>query len=364
MALFLVPSRQLAYQIHAWCRRVLPEDAVPDVDRVVRCIVRDDGMDKEKEMERLVQEPPHMVVGTPEHVLECARRNALDVSHTRLIVMDEIDRLLRLPGKYAPVEKRIIREKHPTPVSLFLEEFVVGRRFVKRPQLVAASASLNAVMKNELIRRRKWFAQDAVEVDARVFGDGGSEQNADVIPRQIQHYCILASTDHVRNMPMESDIDDQDQQNEKVETHQEEQSFMTRVDAVGTILLLDAEPKLPAMVFIHPQRSVSTVVHRLKTLGAPAVDLASIVHGDPLPRAYVTTSAMSHGIDLPGLKRVYILDIPVNGTDYLHMAGRTGRMGAEGDVISIVPDEPKSIAKMKAVYASGRVKHQLFEHVE
>ena len=47
----------------------------------------------------------------------------------------------------------------------------------------------------------------------------------------------------------------------------------------------------------------------------------------------------ARGIDVPEVDAVFNLELPTDQTHYVHRAGRTGRMGAEGFVLSIA--EPK-----------------------
>ncbi|KAF4678284.1 Nucleolar RNA helicase 2 [Perkinsus chesapeaki] len=52
-------------------------------------------------------------------------------------------------------------------------------------------------------------------------------------------------------------------------------------------------------------------------------------------RFLVTTDLLSRGIDLPGLQYVILFRPPEEPTAYIHRAGRTGRAGEEGEVITL-----------------------------
>ncbi len=49
----------------------------------------------------------------------------------------------------------------------------------------------------------------------------------------------------------------------------------------------------------------------------------------------ISTDLASRGLDFPFLTHVYNYDFPHTASDYIHRAGRTGRAGKKGIVISI-----------------------------
>ena len=66
-------------------------------------------------------------------------------------------------------------------------------------------------------------------------------------------------------------------------------------------------------------------------------------------RLLVASDVGSRGLDVPTLRYVINLYLPSNEKDYLHRAGRCGRLGRDGVVISIVTDgEAASLKKMAA----------------
>lgn len=64
-------------------------------------------------------------------------------------------------------------------------------------------------------------------------------------------------------------------------------------------------------------------------------------------KTLVVTDMTARGIDVPGCDAVFNLEMPRDSVGYLHRAGRTGRMGAPGVVVSIVaPHEVGQLQKM------------------
>ena len=70
------------------------------------------------------------------------------------------------------------------------------------------------------------------------------------------------------------------------------------------------------------------------------------------PTLLVSTLASTRGLDLPELSHVFILGVLDGGSvdSYLHVAGRVGRFGRGGKVISVVAD------RHEVVEANGKKK--------
>lgn len=64
------------------------------------------------------------------------------------------------------------------------------------------------------------------------------------------------------------------------------------------------------------------------------------------PTLLVSTLASTRGLDLPELSHVFILGVLDGGVDaYMHVAGRVGRFGRGGRVISVVADRYEVVLK-------------------
>lgn len=60
----------------------------------------------------------------------------------------------------------------------------------------------------------------------------------------------------------------------------------------------------------------------------------------------ITTGLAARGIDIPNVNVVIQFDFPLNVADILHRAGRTGRAGADGKVISFVGEKNQDLYKL------------------
>ena len=65
----------------------------------------------------------------------------------------------------------------------------------------------------------------------------------------------------------------------------------------------------------------------------------------------LATDLLARGIDIDSLECVVNFDVPRDMETYTHRAGRTGRMGKEGYVITLVthPEELKKLKKFTSV---------------
>lgn len=125
-------------------------------------------------------------------------------------------------------------------------------------------------------------------------------------------------------------------------------------EAIATAFALDV-PSLALMV-IPASSSVPRAVYELREMGinAHGLDLLSEGKGrshllrdreisQDNPTLLVATLATTRGLDLPELTHCFILGIPdgpkINGRTvdaYVHLAGRVGRFGRSGKVITVV----------------------------
>lgn len=108
------------------------------------------------------------------------------------------------------------------------------------------------------------------------------------------------------------------------------------------------------MIFCNSIPSCQSLEYKLKEWGYDSVCL----HGDiPLKlrnqnfnrftgrnvNILISTDLGSRGLDFPFLSHVINFDFPKTSTDYLHRAGRTGRAGTKGDVISFYHNKDQKI---------------------
>ncbi len=119
------------------------------------------------------------------------------------------------------------------------------------------------------------------------------------------------------------------------------------------VRLLGREDMLSVLVFVRTKRRADRVARQVEQAGFPVAR----IHGDRSQsqremalegfrsgrhQVLVATDVAARGIDVEGITHVINYDVPVVPTDYVHRVGRTARMEALGDAVTLVAPEEES----------------------
>ena len=283
----LAPTQELAVQIHDTIR-LLYSDITP----APRTQLLIGNASKQRQKEKL-KKKPHIVVGSCGRMLELSRDKKLKMHKCGCIVIDEADCMLGIDS--------IGR----------LEQLL--RLTPNERQLVFASAT------------DKGHAFElAQEMGSDVQWLKGVDDRADA---KIEHFYIQ-------------------------ETHRH------KTDALRK--LLNAIEPDKAIVFLHRNETAELVQVKLENRDRDLV----VIHGELSKferkkalddfrngkiKVLVSSDVSARGLDIKGVTHIINLDAPSRSEDYIHRAGRTGRMGATGITISIVaPNELNLIHRYEA----------------
>ncbi|KAI0756711.1 P-loop containing nucleoside triphosphate hydrolase protein [Daedaleopsis nitida] len=259
------------------------------------------------------------------------------------------------------------------------------------PQLVMMSATLRNHLKRFLLADSGWFTKER-NMLVRITGDAsahypqelknnGAEDQASfaVGGTALQHHVLVVSQHgDITNIegavaapsgqteaskqpsvrpesPVElppSTIQAQVDREELDEPSSESPFDPVAMEAIVTAFVLDV-PSV-ALLVLPSDAPVMRAVHDLRLLGVNAhpLDVVKEENGRTHlmrrdfdstaenPTLLVSTLASTRGLDLPELSHVFILGILDGGAvdSYLHVAGRVGRFGRGGKVISVVAD--------------------------
>ena len=269
----LAPTRELAVQ-------VAEELGAIGKGRGVRvaAIYGGDSMERQTD---LLESGVQLIAGTPGRVLDHLRRGTLDLTNLKIFILDEADRMLDMG--FAEEMQKIVA-------------FVPDER-----QTLLFSATIPASIKHliyNFLKEPVWLllSEDKVYVT------------------DVEHvYCI------VPRMRKEQTLYD---------------------------LLLWEEPT-SAMVFCNTREETRQVHEFLQKRGLPSEMLSSDLSQGKRERvlkAYregrikvlATTDVASRGIDVDDVSHVFIFSTPDSPEQYIHRAGRTGRIGKSGRAISLL----------------------------
>ncbi|KIK28363.1 hypothetical protein PISMIDRAFT_579575 [Pisolithus microcarpus 441] len=363
------------------------------------------------ELSPLRRDPPHILICTPTAIMDVILRSPefLHIDTLSTVVVDEVDSLLEWVPSHTSrstrrkVEKKI--EKHPMvlrqvmDVILGIQEMDHSKSNrdgrVPRPQLVFLSATMRSRLRKALYGfgwLRLGHVASLVNAPSRSHPAHGLNRAA------IHHVLVVSEDGSIKNLPGAREIAEKGlgvASNEVSGFTESEDNFLYEEDvmvnesdagildiplainpamleAVATTFALDV-PQV-ALLVLPATASVRKFIFELRQLGvdAHALDLlgnaAEFIHlrsqdgaATDSPTLFVSTLSTTRGIDFPELSHVFLLGVPQgrSGDTYLHIAGRVGRFGRQGKVITIlegrkeerkkkgkvmVKDEPKKMA--------------------
>ncbi|MCM3388538.1 DEAD/DEAH box helicase [Ureibacillus chungkukjangi] len=298
-ALIVAPSQELAMQIVEVIR-----EWTAGTDITVQQLIG--GANSARQIEKLKKKPT-IVVGTPGRLNELARANKFKLKEVQIVVLDECDQLLS-------------REYRVT-VKSFIEDAAFGR------QVVVVSATITEEIK--LVASRLMFEPILIEIKPEDMVQVGTVEHSFIKVDERDKTDMLrrvANIEGLRGL-----------------------AFVNNIDQV-----LMKETKLKyrdaKVVTLHSDMKKE---ERKKALDA-------FRKGDA--RILIATDIAARGLDIEGLTHVIHVDVPRTIEQYTHRSGRTGRAGADGEVLTLLSfrDEKdyKKLTRDMKVKAVQKVWHK------
>jgi superfamily II DNA/RNA helicase len=286
-ALVLVPTRELAEQVHASVRAYAA--GLP-----LRTMVAYGGVSINPQMMRL-RKGVDLLVATPGRLLDLQRQNALRLNRVETLVLDEADRMLDL-GFARDIDALLALLPRQRQTLLFSATFSATIRELAA-RLLREPAEIEASPRNTTVQAiRQWI----VPVDKKKK------------PELFLHLLARHAWSQVLAFAK------------------------TRKGVEELVGLLEAQG-IPADS-IHGDKPQPARLRALDRFKAGEV------------RVLVATDVAARGLDIAGLPAVVNLDLPIVAEDYVHRSGRTGRAGASGDAVSLVcADEVQQLAAIEAL---------------
>ncbi|GHU98699.1 DEAD/DEAH box helicase [Spirochaetia bacterium] len=247
-----------------------------------------------RQIDGLKKDKPAVVIGNPGRVLQLARMGKLKLGRTAALVLDEGDRL---------VADELFAETRE------LAALVTGRRIT-----AACSATLSPKSRERLLP---------------LLGEEPATEERDdsaILRDRIEHWAIFS----------------------------EDRRKITTLRS----FLAAARPR-KALVFTGRGGDVGNIVSQLQFhhIGVQGLygDLDKKNRKQALDdfrrdrvHVLITTDLAARGLDIPGISHIIALDVPAEGDPYIHRAGRTGRAGKTGIMVSIGDeDEMRRLAGLE-----------------
>lgn len=238
-----------------------------------------------KRQQEALKKKPELLIGTPGRVLELITSKKIKAPAIKTLVFDEVDQLVQ--GQSLQLIQKILKASDNDAQRLYF------------------SATADTVL-NELNK----FESDLLVIDV---------SKEDESQGEVQHFYL-------------------------------ETSDRKKVDQLRRLLNL---PAFWGMIFFNQLTDMGSAEEKLLFHHLPVASLASdqskISRKNAIDQfkkhqalGLLTTDLASRGLDIEALPFVINVDVPMTEESYLHRAGRVGRMGNSGVVISLVTPQEKS----------------------
>ncbi|HDX9577120.1 TPA: DEAD/DEAH box helicase [Bacillus pseudomycoides] len=262
------------------------------------------GADIKRQVEKL-KKHPRVIVGSPGRILELIRMKKLKMHEVKTIVFDEFDQIVKqkMIDAVSDVIKSTMRDRQVVFFSATMTKDAeeVARDFAVEP---------------ELVRIKRTETKSLVE-----------------------HAYIVCE-------------------------RREKNDYVRRIMHIGNV---------KAVAFLNDPFRLDEIAEKLKFRKMKAAALhaeASKQEREATMRAFrqgkleilLATDIAARGLDIDDLTHVIHLELPDTMDQYIHRSGRTGRMGKEGTVISLVtPQEEKKLLQFAKKLGIQFKKQEMFK---
>ncbi|HIH46702.1 DEAD/DEAH box helicase [Candidatus Woesearchaeota archaeon] len=270
-ALVLTPTRELAEQV---------KDSLHEISfgKKLRIVAVYGGVSINPQIDTM--HGADVVVGTPGRLLDHLERRTIDLSHVKILVLDEADRMLDM-GFIDDVE-------------------LIIKQCSKERQTMFFSATI-APRIRELADR---YMHNPVEVFATKMVD----------PTKLTQVYY----DVPRNMKMSLLI------------------HLLEHEEAGLVMVFCNTRRITDFVVknLRANKIDAIAIHGGLTQNKRTKTISMFNNGKV--NVLVCTDVAARGLHIDNVSHVYNYDIPGDGTDYVHRIGRTARAGEEGKVINLL----------------------------
>ncbi|CAK6507327.1 DEAD/DEAH box helicase [Rickettsia helvetica] len=275
-ALILVPTRELAMQIHSTLNKVT-------TSYKINSAVLIGGEPMPKQFMQL-KKNPKVIIGTPGRIIDHLNRESLKIDRIGITVLDEMDRMLDMGmkeqldeiNKFLPEKRQVLMFSATMPKHII----ALSQKYLNNPVRITVGATNKAAAE---IKQESLHISDKEKFSELTKQLGNREGSVIIFVK------TKRSADQLAKML-------------KYENH--------KAEAIHG----DLSQRQRERVILSFHKSN----HRIM----------------------VATDVAARGLDIPHTQHVINYDLPMCPEDYLHRIGRTGRAGATGHALSFIsPDD-------------------------
>jgi ATP-dependent RNA helicase RhlE len=298
-ALILVPTRELAAQVH---------ESIKSYGKYLRLrsLVIFGGVGINPQIDGL-RRGTDILVATPGRLLDHAAQRTVDLSAVELLVLDEADRMLDM-GFIADI-RRVIKLLPPRRQNLLF----------------------SATYSDDIRRLAQTLLHDPAQIDI-------ARRNATV--DSVEQRAYMVQKDQKRAL-LSHLIHDGDWSQVLV---------FTRTKHGANRLTKQLQQDGIEAAAIHGNKSQSARTQALADFKGYKI------------RALVATEVASRGLDIKELPHVVNYELPNVPEDYVHRIGRTGRAGASGIAVSLVSPDESGLLKDIEKLLRKSIPHEALPH--
>ncbi len=282
-ALVLAPTRELAIQVAEAFQSYAKNTPGFHIAPIYG------GQDMRAQLRQL-QRGVHVVVGTPGRVMDHLRRNSLDLSQLKTVVLDEADEMLRM-GFIDDVEWILDHTPKSRQVALF-------------------SATMPPAIKK--ITTNYLNNPQRIQIEAKT----------KTVERIEQSYVMVSPSRKIDALTRILEVEEFDGLIMFVRTKTATVDLAQRLEARGY-----ASAALNGDI---NQKQREITIEQLKN---GKIDVV------------IATDVAARGIDVPRITHVVNYDIPYDNEAYVHRIGRTGRAGRSGKAILLVTPRERHLLR-------------------
>jgi len=300
--LVMVPTRELAAQVHSVFSKYIHESGLP-----IHTLAVFGGVSINPQM--MAMRHVSILVATPGRLLELVSLHAVNLSSLEMVVLDEADKMLTVGF-----------EKEMDQIFTLLPEYRQNLLF---------SATLNA----QVHSLEKVLLHDPLVI--RI------EEESDAL--DYIHQSAYSIPEEQKGPLLRYLIKSKDMKQVLVFT-----SSVARADRVVEKL--------------QKNGIQAKSIHSKKTQGARTALLRDFKQGNL--RVLVTTDLLSRGIDIEFLPFVINYELPRSPINFIHRIGRTGRTGRFGEAITLINPSEEAHFKVIEKKMKKKVPRTVCEHFD
>ena len=302
-ALILLPTRELAQQ-------TLKQVQLFSQFTYIKAGLVTGGEDF-KEQAAMLRKVPDVLIGTPGLLLEQLNAGNLDLSHVKVMILDEADRMLDMG--FAEDMERLCKECE------------------NREQTLLFSATTGGAALRDIIGK---------------------------VLKDPEHLMLNSVSQLAEGTRQQIIMADHDQHKEKiVQWLLENETYQKAIIFTNTRALADR-------IYGHlVAKDVKVfVLHGEKDQKDRKLAIDRFKQGSS--KVLVATDVAARGLDIDGLDLVINFDMPRSGDEYVHRIGRTGRAGGEGLAISLITHNDWNLMSSIERYLKQQFERRVIKEVK